>query len=133
MRSEGKGDMGFMEAMVAFMSVMIVLSVFLGVMANVTIEATDPVGTVDADRITGTVEAGVFIPGYPDYLGEFLDHTGCSGISVSVRIPGGFCEVPPPMTMGTMDGAVSSRTISSVVEDDNGRCFPAIFEVTVCR
>lgn len=125
--------MGFMEALVAFMSVMVVLTAYLGVVANVTVVALDPAESLDERRFTATVEDGVLVPGYLDYMGEFLDASGCSGIAVEARVPGGFCQPSDPVVLGSMDGSTSSRTIVITVSDDNGRTFPAVLEVTVCR
>lgn len=121
-----------MEAMVAFMAVMVVLAAYLGVTASLTATAEDPTVGLDPSEFTGTVSDGVFVPSYGDYMGTFLDVSGCRGISVSARIPGGFAEVPEPMTVGVMDGALYARTLVSEVSDGSGRTVPAFFEVTVC-
>lgn len=128
-----RGDMGFAEAIVAFMAVTVVLSAYLGLAVHVQPEVSDPASGLTEDMFTGTVSEGVFVPSYTDYLGEYLDTSGCKGISVSVSVPGGFCEAVPPMTAGFMEGQTSTCTFSNMVSDDKGRTFPAFFEVTVCR
>lgn len=119
--------------MVAFMAVMVVLTAYLGVTASLTATAEDPTEGLDASEFTGTVSDGVFVPSYTDYMGRFLDVSGCRGISVAARIPGGFAEVAGPVSIGDMDGALYTRTLVSEVSDGSGRTVPAFFEVTVCR
>lgn len=132
MRTDGRGDIGFMEAMIAMMAVMTVLAAFLGLAAHAASEASDPTEMLDRGAFTGSVESGVFVPGYGDYAESFLDISGCSGISVSVSIPGGFCDPPEVLIEGDMVGDLSSRSFVRMVSDDSGRTFPVIVEVTVC-
>ena len=133
MKTDRRGDMGFMDAMVGFIAATIVLSAFLGVVIGVAAYGGDPSSALDPGRFSGTVEGGEFKPGYIGYMGDYLDSSGCRGISVSVLIPGGFCEQPEPTTIGSMDGELFSRTFVSMVRDDSGRIFPAVFEVVLCR
>ncbi len=128
-----RGDMGFAEAIIAFMAVTVVLSAYFGLAVHVQLEVSDPASGLSEEMFTGTVSDGVFVPSYTDYLGDYLDTSGCKGISVTVSIPGGFCGDVPPSTAGSMDGQTSTRTFSNMVSDDKGRTFPAFFEVTVCR
>lgn len=128
-----RGDMGFAEAIIAFMAVTVVLSAYFGLAVHVQLEVSDPASGLSEEMFTGTVSDGVFVPSYTDYLGDYLDTSGCKGISVTVSIPGGFCGDVPPSTAGSMDGQTSTRTFSNMVSDDKGRTFLAFFEVTVCR
>ncbi len=128
-----RGDMGFAEAIIAFMAVTVVLSAYLGLAVQVQPAVSDPADDLDGDMFTGTVSEGKFVPDYLDDLPAVLDSGKYRGISVAVSIAGGFCEAPPPATFGSMDGDASSVTFSSMVSDDKGRTFPAFFEVTVCR
>lgn len=116
----------------AFMAVVVVLTAYLGMVVHTASGIYDPVPSVDESILCGTVEDGAFIPGYADSLGDLLDRTGCRGISVSVKIPGGFCDGSGPLTVGDMDGRLFSKTVASSVTDNHGRTFPAFFEVTVC-
>ena len=126
------GDMGFAEAILAFMAVTVVLTAFLGLVAHGHLSLGDPTGTLDDSIFSGSVDDGTFVPFYSDKLGDILDTGGFSGICVSVSVPGGVCEVPPPLSKGDMDGRTYTRTFVSVISDDNGRSYPAFFEVTVC-
>ena len=132
MRSDRRGEAGFMEAMVAFMAVTVVLAAYLGMLASVAVEDADPTRSLEEDRFTGFIDGGVFTPAYVDYLRDFLDISGCGGVSVSVTVPGGLCGPVEPLTLGSMDGSLHTRQIISTVGDDAGRELPAVFEVTVC-
>lgn len=121
-----------MEALVAFMAVAIVLTAFMGALASTTVETSDPTESLDAGRFTGTMEDGVFVPGYTEYLEEFLDSRGFEGATVLVGIPGGFCGEVAPDIFGSMDGLLFSRMIPGTVTDGAGRVVPAVFEVILC-
>lgn len=131
MRLDRKGDMGFMEAMVAFMAVTIVLTGYMGVLATTTVDSSDPAGMLDPDRFTGSLEDGVFVPGFTEYLEGFVWSNGYEGASVVVTVPG-FCEESGPYLVGTLDGSLFGRTIAGVVSDGYGRTVPAVYEVVVC-
>lgn len=132
MRSDRRGDMGFMEAMVAFMAVSVVLTAFMGALATTTVVTADPTGSLDPGEFTGTIEDGVFVPGFVEYIDGFADTRGCDGVTVSVTVPGGFCEEVEPYVRGYMDGMLFSRTMSGHVADDAGRVLPAFYEVVLC-
>ena len=129
---DGRGDIGFMEAMIAMMAVVVVLTAYLGLAAHVASDPMDPTDSLEEAFFTGSVESGRFVPGYVDYVESFLDTSGFSGISVSVSVPGGFCDPPDVLSKGAMDGRMSSRTFMPLVSDDSGRVFPVVLEVTVC-
>lgn len=124
--------MGFMESMIAMMAVVTVLAAFIGVAAHATVVLTDPTEGLDAGMLTGTVEDGTFVPSYGDYVVSYAEAKGLSGISVSVTVPGGFCEVPGPLVYGTFDGDTYSRTVTSTIDAGDGRTVVAVFEVTAC-
>ena len=107
MRSDRRGDMGFMEAIVAFMAVSVVLTAFMGALATTTVVTADPTGSLDPGEFTGVIEDGVFVPGFIEYIDGF-----------AVR--------------GDMDGMLFSRTMSGHVADDAGRVLPAFYEVVLC-
>lgn len=132
MLSNDRGDFGFMEAMVAMMAVIVVLTAYLGVAASTVTVMIDPTEGVDGTHLTGTVEDGVFVPSYGDYIESYAISRGLTGISVSVTVPGGFCEVPEPMVIGTIDGEKWSRTVTSTIDAGDGRTIVAVFEVTAC-
>lgn len=132
MKSDDRGDAGFMEAMVAFMAVSVVLATFLGAVATTAISTADPTSTLDPGGFSGTIEDGVFVEGFTGYLSVFVDSNSLRGATVYVTIPGGFCGTPEPVTIGEMDGALYSRTLAGTVTDGFGRVLPAVFEVILC-
>ena len=104
MRMDSSGDAGFMEAMVAFMVVTIVLTGFMGALATTTVTTADPTGSLDPDRFQGTLEDGTFVPGFMDYIEGFMWSQGC---------------------------ALYTRSVPGTVTDEFGREVPAVFEVAV--
>ena len=115
MRSDRRGDMGFMEAMVAFMAVTVMLTAFMGVLATTTVVTADPTESLDPGEFTGTIESD-----------------GFRGAAVTVTVPGGFCPDIETFTVGDMDGMLYSRSIPGLVTDDSGRVLPAVYEVVLC-
>lgn len=132
MISDERADAGFAEAMVALMAVTVVLSAFLVAVAHTSVDSTDHVAALDMERFGGRIEDGEFMPSFTGYMGDFLDSTGASGISVSVTVPGGFCRPMEPIVLGSMDGPLDSLSAVVNVPDDHGRTVPALVEVTVC-
>lgn len=132
MHIDRSGDIGFMEAVVAFMAVTVVLTGFMGVLAVTTVDTADPTDMIEPGRLTGTIEAGEFVPGFTGYMEELVVSKGLSGVSVTVEVPGGFCSDPEPYVFGDMVGPLYGRTIPGTVTDDSGRVLPAVFEVMLC-
>lgn len=132
MINERRGDMGFMEAIVSFMAVALVLTAFIGVLAVTEVDSADPTEGLDPAMFTGTVEARTFVPGFSSYIGHYVDVNGISGASVVVTVPGGYCEEPGPFVVGSLDGMLYGRQIPGTVTDDEGRTLPALFEVMLC-
>lgn len=132
MRIDRSGDMGFMEAVVAFMAVTVVLTAFMGALVTTTVVTADPTESLDPGEFSGTVESGVFVPGFEDYIRGFVDTKGLAGASVSVTVPGGFCSWSEPFIVGDVDGMLFSRSIHGTVTDDSGRTLPALYEVVLC-
>lgn len=132
MINERRGDMGFMEAMVSFMAVALVLTAFIGVLAVTEVDSADPTEGLDPAMFTGTVEAQTFLPGFTEYIDRYVDANGLSGASVVVTVPGDYCEEPEAFVVGSMDGMLYGRQIPGTVTDDEGRTLPAMFEVMLC-
>lgn len=126
------GDMGFLESMIAMMAVITVLMAFLGVSTHTAVVITDPTDGLDPDMMDGRIVDGEFVPGFGEYIADYCDSRGLNGISVTVLVPGGYCEGIPPLTVGEMDGRPFTRTLTSIIPLDDGRSVTAVFEVTVC-
>lgn len=132
MNADERGDMGFMESMIATMAVIAVLTAFIGLAAGTAVTASDPTGDLDADMMTGTITREGFVPGFSEYIDRFVASRGLSGAAVVVTVPGGFCGPVEPYTVGDLTGDVWSRSIASVVGTEDGRSVLAVFEVMLC-
>lgn len=132
MRADEKGDMGFMESMIAMMAVVLVLSAYLGLLTHSVAQISDPTDGIEASELTGTVDDGAFVPGFEDYVRGYIDSKGLSGASVRVIVPGGFCEDPEPFVIGDISGRTTTASFSSTVDIGDGRTVMAIYEVTLC-
>ena len=128
---DSRGDAGFMEAMVAFMAVTVVLTGFMGVMAGVSVVPADPTESLDPDEFSGAIEEGTFVPGFTDYIEGLVWSEGFEGVSVMVEVPG-FGGESGPYVVGSMEGGLHSRTFVGTVTDGFGRSLPAVFEVILC-
>ena len=105
MYADDRGDMGFLESMMAVMAVILVLTAFLGLAVGAAGIASDPTEGLDPDKITGEIVDGEFVPAFQDYLEGYLESKDLSGASVTVIVPGAFCETSEPFVIGTTDGA----------------------------
>ena len=132
MYTDDRGDMGFMESMIATIAVILVLTSFLGLAVGVAGHSSDPTDGLDPGSMTGRITDGEFVPGFTGYIEGYVESRGLSGASVSVSVPGGFCIPVEPFTTGSLDGDPWSRTLTSVIPCDGGREVLAIFEVIVC-
>lgn len=128
---DSRGDAGFMETMVAFMAVTVVLTGFMGVMAVVSVVPEDPTESLDSDEFSGTIEEGTFVPGFMGYIEGLVWSDGLEGVSVMVDIPG-FGGESGPYVVGSLDGSLHGRTFAGTVTDGFGRSVPAVFEVMLC-
>ena len=132
MYADDRGDMGFLESMIATMAVILVLTAFLGLAVGAAGIASDPTEGLDPDRVTGEIVDGEFVPAFQDYIEEYLGSRGLSGASVTVTVPGRFCVTTEPFVIGSTDGAPWSRSLTSVIGCDGGREVLAVFEVVLC-
>lgn len=133
MHADGSGSMDFMESMIAMMAVATVMAAFLAAAVGLAGgDASDPTGGLDPARLTGCIEDGIFVPGFGDYVEGYVESRGLSGASVSVDVPGGFCDAPAVFVYGSMDGGRWSASFVSSVEADGGRVVPVLMEVVLC-
>ena len=133
MKGDIRGDMGFLEATLAFMAVMVALTAFLGAVAVLASSETEDDLRFDMNALRGNVEDGRFEPYYEDYLQEYLDATGRRYVRVEATVPGGFCEAASVVQAGTDPGSgYTSAFHTSVVGCDGGRVVPAMYKVVVC-
>ncbi len=131
MRRDNAGATGFAGAMVATMVVVTVLSAYMAAAPYLLHYEGDPLIGFDTDRLTGTVEDGTFVPGYDDYLHSYLEVSGHRGVEVRALLVGsGSREVVT--TVGEMDGEVTWKRVSALVDRADGGRVIAVFGVGVC-
>ena len=126
------GDMGFLEAMLAMMAVVLALTAFIGAAALLIAADADTDLRFDLEELGGEIVGGEFVPSYEDYLQEYLDVTGRAFVSVEAEVPGGFCQ-KSVLSAGADPGsgyATLFRTVA--VPCEGGRMFPAVFRVIAC-
>ncbi len=127
-----EGDMGFLEAMLAMMAVVLTLTAFLGAAALLMVADADTDLRFDLEKLGGEVSNGEFVPSYEDYLQEYLDVTGRTYVSVEADVPGGFCE-KSALSMGEDPGSGYATLFkTTTVSCDGGRILPAVFRVIAC-
>lgn len=133
MRTDSKGDMGFMEAMLSAMAVITVLMAFIGSVSTMVVVSDVSMEGFDTRMLKGEISDGVFQPFYVDYLYECRDLYGYSSVTVKVTIPGGFCEEPEPVSTGGDGGFKHTLFHTDVVHSDKGRSIPVFYEVVLCK
>ncbi len=124
--------MGFLEAMLAMMAVVLTLTAFLGAAALLMVADAETDLRFDLERLDGEIVSGEFVPSYEDYLQEYLDVTGRVYVSVEAFVPGGFC--PDRTTSAGEDPGSGYCTLfkTTTVSCDGGRILPAVFRVVAC-
>ncbi|MGN0097794.1 MAG: hypothetical protein ACI38Y_00515 [Candidatus Methanomethylophilaceae archaeon] len=131
MRSDRRGDMGFMEAMIMVMIVSIVLMIYLGAAAALIHIHTDPLEGLDGEALCAEVESGQVVADNSGYMETYVSSVGASGMTVVTTVPGGFASVPLVESSGVTEGERHHRLFTSLIPADNGRMVTAVFEVTV--
>ncbi len=131
MRRDNAGATGFAGAMVATMVVVTVLSAYMAAAPYLLHYEGDPLIGFDTGRLTGTVEDGAFVPGYDDYLHSYLEVHGHRGVEVRAMLVG--TDAPEVVTtVGGMDGEVTWKRVSALVDRDDGGKQIVVFGVGVC-
>ena len=121
----GRGEMGFMESMVSFMAVVIVLGLYLVFAASSSVTALSPLDELDADMLIESTAEGPRISGSYAYL--YLFNKGLKGMSVTVSVP--YFQDTDGMTIGDVSGTEYSKRFLLLRGYDNGRTLPVILEV----
>ncbi len=134
MRFNRKGDMGFPEAMMAVMVVMIVLTVYLGAFLIHAHTSEDDVPefntnvlsgiSIENDRVTGDL--------YQDLSG-YVEHNGYRGAIITCCVPGDSVECDLSFSFGDIDGDITTKRFTRVIPSDDDRMIPVVFEVMLCH
>ena len=131
MRSDRRGDMGFLEAMTMVMVVSIVLMIYLGAAVALIHIHDDPLDALEGGALHAKVESGQVVADNSGYMETYVSSAGASGMRVVTTVPGGFASVPLVESIGVADGDRFTRMFTSLIPADNGRTVTAVFEVTV--
>lgn len=126
------GSMDFMEGIVATMAVAVVLTAFLGLVAGMEAEGPGPLDGIDPGELTGEISGGVYRPFFEEYIAGYADAHGLGWISVSISVPGGFCDRPEAVSFGEAADPTDVRRFSTMVGTDDGRRVISIVEVSAC-
>ncbi|MBR7153391.1 MAG: hypothetical protein IKD00_06605 [Candidatus Methanomethylophilaceae archaeon] len=133
MRIDSKGDMGFLEAVLSAMAVVTVLMAFIGTVSTALVASEVSMDGFDTRMLDAEISEGVFVPYYLDYMQDCMDVHGYSSVTVSVSVPGGFCEDPGTVTVGEPGGFKRTLFHTDTVECDSGRTVPVFYEVELCK
>jgi len=132
MRMNKKGDIGFLEAIMAVMLVTIALSAYLGIFVlNATEDAYEP-EKIDRDIVnTLCIEdnriEGDLIP----ELERIIEQKGYRGITVRCYVPGDLA-ITEEFHSGSMEGHISGERFLKNLYATGNRKIPVIFEVAIC-
>ncbi|MBO4348891.1 MAG: hypothetical protein J5812_04890 [Candidatus Methanomethylophilaceae archaeon] len=126
-----EGDMGFLEAMLAMMAVVLALTAFIGAAALLISADADTDLRFDLDKLGGEVVGDEFEPSYEDYLQEYLDVTGRVYVSVEAEVPG-FCAKITTSAGKDPGSGYATLFRTATVSGDGERVLPAVFRVIAC-
>ena len=133
MNCDRQGDIGFLEALVATMAVMLVLTAFTGFLAAETLEDAAEIPGFDRNAAEGvTIADGGYIGELTADLRYQMDRWGYTGLTLRCYAPG-----DPDLGVGLWQlgdltgGIVGDRWVRDVRAAD-GRLVPTVFEVAVC-
>lgn len=126
MLSDTRGDMGFMEAMISAIAVVIVIGMYLAFLLTTVTASYDPLDGFDPLSLEADAENGVSIS--ESYLLMYMVSKGLSGIGVELSIPG-YDVGDSSYTIGQTEGPMCSHRYLLLVDYDLGRHIPVIAEV----
>ncbi len=126
-----EGDMGFLEAMLAMMAVVLTLTAFIGAAALLISADAETDLRFDLEKLGGEVVGDEFSPSYEDYLQEYLDVTGRAYVSVEAEVPG-FCAMSSISAGKDPGSGYTTLFKTATVSGDGGRVLPAVFRVIAC-
>jgi len=134
MKLNGKGVIGFPEAIMAAMIVTLVLTLYLGLFAfNAVEDSGGPEVHID-HRVFGdlTLENGEIVGDIEIRLITEMERHGLRGVSVICEIPGELGFPDRNIVVGDMNGMISGERFVYMLGASDGRIVPAVIEVAVC-
>lgn len=123
-----RGDLGFGEAVISMIAVVIVLNAFAFAVASFD-AGSDPEGP-DFRMLKGHVVEGRYVFDSEGYLQSYFERHGFSGLCLKVSIPTSAEDYVISLGSDTAYRMVHSRT--GLVRGDSGAVLPAVYRVFVC-
>ena len=123
---DGRGEMGFMEAMVSFIAVMMVICLYVAFAATSSVSAHSPLGEIDPEQLFEGTADGPRISGA--YVCAYAFEKGLKGLKVTATVPTFFGA--DGFAYGEGSGAEYTKRFLLLGEYGNGRVLPTILEVT---
>lgn len=134
MKFNKRGDIGFFEAMMATMVVIIVLMAYMGIIAfdSTRTETDEPDFdetileniSIKNSKIVGDIEKNLI---------SLMERNGYQGITILCSVPGNFKYPDTKYVVGEMNVSIFSEKILKSIDTDNGQNIPTIFEVAICE
>ncbi|MDR3282804.1 MAG: hypothetical protein LBS92_04245 [Candidatus Methanoplasma sp.] len=131
MTFDRKGGLGFPEAMMAAMVVILVLTAYVGFFAADRGTETEPAFDRSLANVV-TVKGGELSGDMGQELAKFMERHGYRGAMIACRVPGGIASGTLEFSVGKMDGSVFGERFLKAVEADDGRIITVLFEAAIC-
>ncbi|MDR3206020.1 MAG: hypothetical protein LBT41_02840 [Candidatus Methanoplasma sp.] len=126
-----KGGLGFPEAMMAAMAVILVLTAYIGFFAAERGVEAEP--EFDRGLAAGvTIEDGELSGDLDNDLAAFMERHGYRGVMLRCRAPGGMASGILEFGAGSMEGIIFGERFLKAVESDDGRTVTVLFEAAIC-
>jgi len=133
MISDRRGDIGFLEALVATMAVIMVLTAFTGFLAAMTLEDAAEIPGFDRNAADGiTIADRAYTGDLGSALQKEMDRWGYAGITVRCYAPGSPELGAGIWSLGALTGGIAGDRWLADVKADDGTVVPTVFEVAVC-
>lgn len=133
MKMDRKGDIGFLEAIMATMMVCMVLTAFTGFLAGETMQDAAEIPGFDRSAADGvTVVDGAYRGDLTAALQQQADRWGYAGLTVRCYAPGDSTLTAGSWHIGSLTGGIAGDRFLRDIPADDGRLVPTVFEVAVC-
>lgn len=123
-----RGDMGFGEAVISMIAVVIVLNALI--FAVVSYDTGSDHEGPDFRMLDGHVSEGRYVLDSEEYLQAYFERHGFSGLCLKVSIPTSTEDYIISIGSDTGYNAIHSGT--GLVRSDSGAVLPAVYKVFVC-
>jgi len=128
-----RGDIGFLEAIMATMMVCMVLTAFTGFLAGETMQEAAEIPSFDRTSTYGvTITDGAYRGDLTAALQQQADRWGYAGLTIRCYSPGNSTLTEGNWHIGSMTGGMTGDRFLRDVPADDGRLVPTVFEVAAC-